>query len=196
MPLLNYGTKEITYKIVYYGPGLGGKTTNLTYMHSQLDPSTRGNLISLATETERTLFFDFLPLDLGKIKDFTVRMGLYTVPGQTEYNRSRQLILEDVDGIVFVADSAANRLEDNIASLINMIENLATYKMSIDEIPWLIQYNKRDLDDALSINRLESEINHHKVPNYESVAIDGRGVFATLKALTQMVVAQVQTFTT
>ncbi len=196
MPLLNYGTKEITYKIVYYGPGLGGKTTNLTYMHSQLDPSTRGNLVSLSTETERTLFFDFLPLDLGKIKDFTVRMGLYTVPGQTEYNRSRQLILEDVDGIVFVADSAANRLEANIASLINMIENLATYKMSIEEIPWLIQYNKRDLDDALSVSRLESEINHHKVPTYESVAIDGRGVFATLKALTQMVVAQVQTFTT
>jgi mutual gliding-motility protein MglA len=190
MSLVNYGTKEITYKIVYYGPGLGGKTSNLKYIHSQLDPSVRGNLVSLATETERTLFFDFMPLDLGKVKDFSVRMGIYTVPGQVEYNRSRQLILDDVDGIIFVADSAANRLEDNVSSLLNMIENLAQYQVNIDELPWLIQYNKRDLDDAIPLNQLENQLNMHKVPSFEAVALDGRGVFATLKALTGMVVKQ------
>jgi len=194
MSLVNYGTKEITYKIVYYGPGLGGKTTNLKYIHSQLDASTRGNLVSLATETERTLFFDFMPLDLGKVKDFSVRMGVYTVPGQVEYNRSRQLILDDVDGIIFVADSAANRLEDNVSSLLNMIENLAQYQVNLDQLPWLIQYNKRDLDDAMPLYQLEANVNIHKVPSFEAVALDGRGVFATLKALTGMVVKQ-QTFT-
>lgn len=194
MSLVNYGTKEITYKIVYYGPGLGGKTTNLKYIHSQLDVSTRGNMVSLATETERTLFFDFMPLDLGKVKDFNVRMGVYTVPGQVEYNRSRQLILDDVDGIIFVADSAANRMEDNVASLLNMIENLAQYQVNLEQLPWLIQYNKRDLDDAMSLKELEANLNMHKVPSFEAVALDGRGVFATLKALTGMVVKQ-QTFT-
>jgi mutual gliding-motility protein MglA len=194
MSLVNYGTKEITYKLVYYGPGLGGKTTNLKYIHSQLDSTSRGNLVSLATETERTLFFDFMPLDLGKVKDFTVKMGVYTVPGQIEYNRSRQLILDDVDGIIFVADSAANRLEDNVASLLNMIENLAQYQVKLDELPWLIQYNKRDLDDALPLYQLEQAVNIHKVPSFEAVALDGRGVFATLKALTGLVVKQ-QTFT-
>lgn len=194
MSLVNYAAKEITYKLVYYGPGLGGKTTNLKYIHSQLDAKSRGDLVSLATETERTLFFDFLPLDLGKVKDFTVRMGIYTVPGQVEYNRSRQLILNDVDGIIFVADSGANRLEDNIASLVNMIENLAQYKINLEDIPWIVQYNKRDLDDALSLDQMESAINLHKVPAFESVALDGRGVFATLKALTGLVVDRAQTF--
>jgi len=194
MSLVNYGAKEITYKLVYYGPGLGGKTTNLKYIHSQLDSSCRGNLVSLATETERTLFFDFLPLDLGKVKDFTIRMGVYTVPGQVEYNRSRQLILDDVDGIIFVADSSPTRLEDNVSSLLNMIENLQQYQVSLDDVPWLIQYNKRDLDDALPLYQLEQSVNIHKVPSFEAVALDGRGVFATLKALTGMVVKE-QTFT-
>src|SRR5271156_985635 len=139
MALVNYAAREINCKIVYYGTGLGGKTTNLKYIHSQLAPTTRGELISLATETERTLFFDFLPLDLGTVQGFTVRLSLYTVPGQVEYNASRKLILNGVDGIIFVADSDAVRAQENIESLVNMQDNLAHYGLTLQNIPWVLQ---------------------------------------------------------
>jgi signal recognition particle receptor subunit beta len=186
MALVNYGTKEITFKLVYYGTGLGGKTTNLKVIHSQLSPQTRGELVSLATETERTLFFDFMPLDLGTINGFKARISMYTVPGQEEYNKSRKLILRDVDGIVFVADSNITRADENKLSLNNMMENLKEYRLTLEDIPWVLQYNKRDLTTAMTIERMETELNDRKVPAYEAVAMDGKGVFATLKAITKM----------
>ncbi|MBU6450955.1 MAG: GTPase domain-containing protein [Cyanobacteria bacterium REEB67] len=186
MALVNYGTKEITFKLVYYGTGLGGKTTNLKIIHSQLAPQTRGELVSLATETERTLFFDFMPLDLGTINGFKARISMYTVPGQEEYNKSRKLILRDVDGIVFVADSNVTRSDENQISLNNMMENLNEYRLTLTDIPWVLQYNKRDLTTAMTIERMESELNKLNVPAYEAVAMDGKGVFATLKAVTKM----------
>jgi len=186
MALVNYGTKEITFKLVYYGTGLGGKTTNLKVIHSQLSPQTRGELVSLATETERTLFFDFMPLDLGTINGFKARISMYTVPGQEEYNKSRKLILRDVDGIVFVADSNITRSEENIISLNNMMENLNEYRLTLEDIPWVLQYNKRDLTTAMPVERMETELNKLKVPAYEAIALDGKGVFATLKAITKM----------
>ena len=186
MALVNYGTKEITFKLVYYGTGLGGKTTNLKIIHSQLAPQTRGELVSLATETERTLFFDFMPLDLGTINGFKARISMYTVPGQEEYNKSRKLILRDVDGIVFVADSNVTRSDENQISLNNMMENLNEYRLTLSDIPWVLQYNKRDLPTAMTIERMESELNKLNVPAYEAVAMDGKGVFATLKAVTKM----------
>jgi len=186
MALVNYGTKEITFKLVYYGTGLGGKTTNLKVIHSQLAPQTRGELVSLATETERTLFFDFMPLDLGTINGFKARISMYTVPGQEEYNKSRKLILRDVDGIVFVADSNVTRNDENHISLNNMMENLKEYRLTLEDIPWVLQYNKRDLTTAMTVERMEQELNSLKVPAYEAVALDGKGVFATLKAITKM----------
>jgi len=186
MALVNYGTKEITFKLVYYGTGLGGKTTNLKVIHSQLSPQTRGELVSLATETERTLFFDFMPLDLGTINGFKARISMYTVPGQEEYNKSRKLILRDVDGIVFVADSNPIRAEENNLSLNNMMENLKEYRLTVEDIPWVLQYNKRDLTNAMDVERMEAELNKLHVPAYEAVAMDGKGVFATLKAITKM----------
>jgi hypothetical protein len=186
MALVNYGTKEITFKLVYYGTGLGGKTTNLKVIHSQLSPQTRGELVSLATETERTLFFDFMPLDLGTINGFKARISMYTVPGQEEYNKSRKLILRDVDGIVFVADSNPIRADENNISLNNMMENLKEYRLTLEDIPWVLQYNKRDLTTAMTTDRMEQELNKLKVPAYEAVAMDGKGVFATLKAITKM----------
>jgi signal recognition particle receptor subunit beta len=161
MALVNYAAREINCKIVYYGTGLGGKTTNLKYIHSQLAPTTRGELISLATETERTLFFDFLPLDLGSVQGFKTRFSLYTVPGQVEYNASRKLILNGVDGIIFVGDSDVMRAKDNVESLQNMVENLAEYGLTLDSIPWVLQYNKRDLANAMPIERLRKR---HEYP--------------------------------
>ena len=186
MALVNYGTKEITFKLVYYGTGLGGKTTNLKVIHSQLSPQTRGELVSLATETERTLFFDFMPLDLGTINGFKARISMYTVPGQEEYNKSRKLILRDVDGIVFVADSNPIRADENHLSLNNMMENLPEYRLTLEDIPWVLQYNKRDLTTAMTIERMETDLNDLRVPAYEAIALDGKGVFATLKAITKM----------
>lgn len=186
MALVNYGTKEITFKLVYYGTGLGGKTTNLKVIHSQLAPQTRGELVSLATETERTLFFDFMPLDLGTINGFKARISMYTVPGQEEYNKSRKLILRDVDGIVFVADSSILRSEENQASLQNMVDNLREYKLSLEDIPWVLQYNKRDISNMMTVERMETELNKMKVPAFEAVALEGKGVFATLKAITKL----------
>lgn len=192
MAIINIQSKEINCKIVYYGTGLGGKTTNLKYIHRQLSPTIRGEMISLATETERTLFFDFLPLDLGKVQDFTVRFSLYTVPGQVEYNASRRLILNGVDGIIFVADSDVTKERENIESLQNMADNLAGYGMSLREVPWVIQYNKRDLSNALPIERLERVCNVYNVPAFEAIASDGAGVFATLKAASRCVLTRLQ----
>jgi signal recognition particle receptor subunit beta len=189
MSLVNYQSKEITYKLVYYGCGLGGKTTCLQHIHAQLAPESRGDLVTLATETERTLFFDFLPIDFGTVSDFKVRVALYTVPGQPQYNRSRQLILQGVDAIIFVADSGPDRVEDNIASLLNMIENLATHRLKIDQVPWVFQYNKRDLADALPLEEMEELLNStYKVPSFESIALEGKGVFSTLKAALKLAI--------
>ena len=192
MALVNYAAREINCKIVYYGTGLGGKTTNLKYIHSQLAPTTRGELISLATETERTLFFDFLPLDLGSVQGFKTRFSLYTVPGQVEYNASRKLILNGVDGIIFVADSDVMRAKENIESLQNMIDNLAEYNLTLDNIPWVLQYNKRDLANAMPIERLEKDCNIRGVPSFEAVASEGLGVFATLKAISKLILNRLQ----
>ncbi len=192
MALVNYAAREINCKIVYYGTGLGGKTTNLKYIHSQLAPTTRGELISLATETKRTLFFDFLPLDLGSVQGFKTRFSLYTVPGQVEYNASRKLILNGVDGIIFVADSDSIRAQENTESMQNMIENLAEYSLTLDQIPWVLQYNKRDLASAMPIERLEQDLNTRGVPSFEAVASEGLGVFATLKAVSKLILNRLQ----
>jgi signal recognition particle receptor subunit beta len=187
MALINYSTKEINCKLVYYGTGMGGKTTNLIYIHKQLNPNTRGEMVSIATENERTLFFDFLPLDLGTVSGFNTKFSLYTVPGQVEYNASRKLILNGVDGIVFVADSAPDKLAENIDSFKNMASNLAEYNIDLRTIPMVMQYNKRDLPNAMAVAELEEKLNKLKLPYFEAVAVNGTGVFATLKALSKMV---------
>lgn len=192
MPMINLHDRQINCKIVYYGTGLGGKTTNLKYIHSQVAACSRGELISLATETERTLFFDFMSLDLGTVKGFKTRFSLYTVPGQVEYNSSRRLILNGADGIIFVADSDNMRSGENIDSLHNMIENLSEYGLTLEDMPWVLQYNKRDLSTAMSIGRLENECNIRNVPSFEAIASEGRGVFATLKSVTKQVLNRLQ----
>jgi hypothetical protein len=192
MALLSYAKREITYKIVYYGTGLGGKTTNLKYIFNQLAPDTRGEMISLATETERTLYFDFLPVDLGTIQGFRARISLYTVPGQQEYNESRKVILRGADGIVFVADSNPLKSRENIESLQNLIDNLAQYRLTLDKIPWILQYNKRDLSSAMEFDRMEKELNFMGVPSVEAIALEGVRVFSTLKAITKEVLNKAQ----
>src|SRR4026207_396157 len=157
--MINYASREINCKIVYYGPGLGGKTTNLEHVYGKVKPDTRGKLISLATETERTLFFDFLPVDLGTIRGFKTRFHLYTVPGQVYYNASRKLILKGVDGIVFVADSQIERMEANVESMQNLYDNMAEYGYDLTKIPFVVQYNKRDLPNAAPIEELQENLN-------------------------------------
>ena len=159
MSMINYASREINCKIVYYGPGLGGKTTNLEYVYGKVAPNSRGKLISLATETERTLFFDFLPVDLGTIRGFRTRFHLYTVPGQVYYNASRKLILKGVDGVVFVADSQADRAEANIESMQNLYDNMAAYGYDLTRMPFVVQYNKRDLPTAASLSELQEMLN-------------------------------------
>jgi mutual gliding-motility protein MglA len=188
MSMINYASREINCKIVYYGPGLCGKTTNLEYVYEKVSPNTRGKLISLATETERTLFFDFLPVDLGAIRGFKTRFHLYTVPGQVYYNASRKLILKGVDGVVFVADSQVERLDANIESMHNLYENLAEYGLDLREIPFIVQYNKRDLPNTSSLQELEAQLNPKRVPHFEAVATRGIGVFDTLKAVSKLVI--------
>jgi signal recognition particle receptor subunit beta len=188
MSMINYASREINCKIVYYGTGLGGKTTNLEYIYSRVNPETKGKMISLATETERTLFFDFLPIDLGEIRGFKTRFHLYTVPGQVYYNASRRLILKGVDGIVFVADSQATRAEANIESMHNLYENLETYGYDLQTIPFAIQYNKRDMTSILPAEELRAQINPMGVPDFEAVAIEGKGVFETLSTVSKLVV--------
>jgi mutual gliding-motility protein MglA len=188
MSMINYASREINCKIVYYGPGLGGKTTNLEYVYEKVAPSTRGKLISLATESERTLFFDFLPVDLGTIRGFKTRFHLYTVPGQVYYNASRKLILKGVDGVVFVADSHPSRLDANLESMDNLYQNLAEHDFDLRELPFVIQYNKRDLPDALPVDQLAATLNPTGVPSFEAVATRGTGVFDTLKAISKQVI--------
>jgi mutual gliding-motility protein MglA len=159
MSMINYASREINCKIVFYGPGLGGKTTNLEYVYGKVSPNTRGKLISLATETERTLFFDFLPVDLGTIRGFRTRFHLYTVPGQVYYNASRKLILKGVDGVVFVADSQAERAEANLESMQNLYDNMSAYGYDLTHMPFVIQYNKRDLPNASPISTLQDMLN-------------------------------------
>jgi len=183
MSLINYSSREINCKIVYYGPGLCGKTTNIQYVYNKVDPGTKGKLITLATEMDRTLFFDFLPLELGTVKGFKTRFHLYTVPGQVYYDASRKLILRGVDGIVFVADSQTSRYDANIESLYNLHENLEEYKLRVEDIPFIIQYNKRDMPDVISIDDLETELNPEGYPSFEAVAVRGDGVFDTLKSV-------------
>ncbi|MBN1620909.1 GTPase domain-containing protein [candidate division WOR-3 bacterium] len=187
MSVINYASREINCKIVYYGPGLGGKTTNLKKIYEKVNPSHRGELISLATDMDRTLFFDFVPVDLGTIRGFKTRFHLYTVPGQVYYNASRKLILRGVDGVIFVADSQIERLEDNIESIRNLIENLKEYNLKLGETPFVIQYNKRDLPNIAPMNQLEKLLNPLKVPSFEAVASEGIGVFSTLKEISKLV---------
>ncbi|MBN1770520.1 MAG: GTPase domain-containing protein [Deltaproteobacteria bacterium] len=187
MSFINYSSREINCKIVYYGPGLCGKTTNLKYIFGNTAPDAKGKMISLATETDRTLFFDFLPLSLGEIQGFKTRFHLYTVPGQVFYNASRKLILKGVDGVVYVADSQIDRMEANIESLDNLRENLADQGYDLDRIPYVVQYNKRDLPDIAPVDEMRALLNLNGVPDFEAEATTGRGVFATLKAIAKLV---------
>ena len=188
MSMINYASREINCKIVYYGTGLGGKTTNLEYVYSRVSPNTKGKMISLATETERTLFFDFLPIDLGEVKGFKTRFHLYTVPGQVYYNASRRLILKGVDGVIFVADSQRERMEANVEAMHNLYENLESYGYDLSKIPFAIQYNKRDLSNAMTMEELRSQLNPSGVADFGGVAIEGKGVFETLSSVSKMVV--------
>jgi signal recognition particle receptor subunit beta len=185
--LINYSTREINCKLVYYGPGLGGKTTNVQYVYNRVSPETKGRLVSLATEMDRTLFFDFLPLDLGAIKGFRTRFHLYTVPGQVYYDASRRLILRGVDGIVFVADSLISRFEANVESLYNLHENLAEHDLKLENLPFALQYNKRDLRDVIPVADLQDELNPQGYPAFEAIATQGVGVFDTLKCVSKLI---------
>ena len=220
MSMINYASREINCKLVYYGPGLGGKTTNLEYVYNKVAPAARGKMISLATETERTLFFDFLPVDLGTIRGFKVKFHLYTVPGQVYYNASRKLILKGVDGVVFVADSQLERMEANVEAMQNLYDNMAQHGYDLTRIPFCVQYNKRDLPNAAPIAELQAALNPgwpveeparqrpvpdpehpgeflvsqvdgqwiERAPYFEAVAVNGDGVFDTLKAISKTVV--------
>ncbi len=188
MSMINYASREINCKIVYYGTGLGGKTTNLEYIYSRVNPDTKGKMISLATETERTLFFDFLPIDLGEVRGFKTRFHLYTVPGQVYYNASRKLILKGVDGVIFVADSQAERMEANVEAMHNLYENLESYGYDLTQIPFAIQYNKRDLSNAMTVEELRAQLNPAGVSDFEGIAIEGKGVFETLGSVSKLVV--------
>src|SRR5512133_47944 len=180
MSFINYASREINCKIVYYGPGLCGKTTNLQYIYQKTAADAKGKMISLATETERTLFFDFLPLALGEIRGFKTRFHLYTVPGQVFYDASRKLILKGVDGVVFVADSQEERMEANVESVENLRINLAEQGYNLDKLPYIIQYNKRDLPNVTPLEDLRRELNTRDVPDFEACAHTGEGVFETL----------------
>ena len=187
MVLFNYSTRELTAKIVYYGPGLCGKTTNLQFMHENLPDAVRGKMLSLATKTDRTLFFDFLPIDLGEIRGMKTRVQLYTVPGQVFYNETRKLVLKGVDGIVFVADSQSEMAGANVESFKNLEENLKAHGMKLAEMPHVIQFNKRDLPKLSSVEELNASLNKYNAPFYESVAVTGIGVQDTLKAIVKLV---------
>ncbi len=192
MSFINYSSREINCKIVYYGPGLGGKTTNLQYIYKKTNPEHKGKLISLATETERTLFFDFLPLALGDIRGFRVRFHLYTVPGQVFYDASRKLILKGVDGIVFVADSQIERMEANIESVENLRVNLQEQGYDLDKLPYSMQYNKRDLPNVAPLDEMDNVLNPRNVPWFEAVAPEGTGVFDTLKSVAKQVLFELK----
>ena len=192
MTFINYAAREINCKIVYYGPGLGGKTTNLKWIFGKSNPASRGKLISLATETDRTLFFDFLPLDLGTIRGFKTRFHLYTVPAQVFYDASRKLILKGVDGVVFVADSQAARMEANQESLKNLQSNLKDQGYNLMKIPYVLQLNKRDTASAMALEEMKRQLLIKNEPVFEAVAHSGTGVFDTLKAIARMVLVELR----
>ncbi len=187
MSLVNYSTREITCKIVYYGPGRSGKTTNLQHVHASVPDERKGAMISLATETDRTLFFDFLPLDLGAISGFRTRLQLYTVPGQVYYNATRKLVLRGADGVVFVADSQREQFDENMDSLRNLHENLLEQGFDIREMPLVFQYNKQDLPGVCAPEELEDALNFRYVPSFTAAAVTGTGVFDTLRAVSDLV---------
>jgi mutual gliding-motility protein MglA len=192
LTFINYVAREINCKIVYYGPGLGGKTTNLQYVYQITSPENKGKLISLATETERTLFFDFLPIDLGQIRGFRTRFHLYTVPGQVFYDSSRKLILKGVDGVVFVADSQEERLDANLESVANLTENLKEQGFDIYRIPYVLQLNKRDLPNSMEAEKLKRHLLIREEPVCEAVATQGAGVLSTLKAVARQVLMELK----
>jgi len=189
---INYAAREINCKIVYYGPGLCGKTTNLQWIYDKTNPQAKGKLISLATETDRTLFFDFLPLDLGTVRGFKTRFHLYTVPGQVFYDASRKLILKGVDGVVFVADSQEARMDANVESLQNLEKNLKEQGYELKTIPYAIQFNKRDLPTAISVDAMYKALNFKGEPTFEAIATNGTGVFDTLKAVAKLVLTELK----
>ena len=192
MTFINYASREINCKIVYYGPGLGGKTTNLQYIYDSTSAQAKGKLISLATETDRTLFFDFLPLDLGTVRGFKTRFHLYTVPGQVFYDASRKLILKGVDGVVFVADSQRERMDANVESLFNLDLNLKQHGYDLMKLPYVLQLNKRDLPNVVSTHDLKAELIRKEEPVFEGVANRGMGVFDTLKAVAKQVLLELR----
>jgi signal recognition particle receptor subunit beta len=187
--LVNFTTREITCKIVYYGPGRSGKTTNLHYVYERVPETRRGRMVSLATQTDRTLFFDFLPIDLGQISGFSTRFQLYTVPGQVYYNATRRLVLQGADGVVFVGDSQARQLDENIESLQNLQSNLLEHGVDVRAMPLVMQYNKQDLPPELILTppELDDALNFRSVPSYPADALHGKGVFETLKAISELV---------
>ena len=192
MTFINYAAREINCKLVYYGPGLGGKTTNIKFVYEKTNPNSKGKLISLATETDRTLFFDFLPLDLGEIRGFRTRFHLYTVPGQVFYDASRKLILKGVDGVVFVADSQAARMDANLESLKNLELNLKEQGYDIKTIPYVLQFNKRDLPTATPFEEMKKRLHYKGEPIFEAIANKGTGVFETLKMIAKMVLMELR----
>ena len=192
MSFLNYSTREINFKVVFYGPGLSGKTTNIKYIYNKVKNENKGKLVSLATETERTLFFDFFPLELGTIRDYKVRFHLYTVPGQIYYSASRKLILKGVDGLVFVADSQRERFEANIESINDMLENMQEYKISFDTIPYILQLNKRDLPNVMPTGDMIRELRKKGEPVLEAVALKGVGVVDTLKLISRLIMHDIK----
>ncbi|MGB9749390.1 MAG: GTP-binding protein [Caldisericia bacterium] len=191
MALINYSTKEITFKIVYYGPAMSGKTTNLKFIYDKLPTELKGKFTSIATQDERTLFFDFLPLDLGNIKGYTIKLSLYTVPGQAIYSLTRKTILRATDGIIFVADSQKVVFEKNIESLKDMVENMKEYGLSIENTPIILQYNKRDLVDIISIEELNNSLNFNSFPYFEAIAVQGIGVMESLKLISKLVIRKI-----
>ena len=192
MAFINYAAREVNCKIVYYGPGLCGKTTNLQYIYEKTAPKNKGKMISLATETDRTLFFDFLPLDLGSIRSLKVRFHLYTVPGQVFYNASRKLILKGIDGVIFVADSQEARLDANLESIDNLEKNLQEQGFDLMKIPYVLQLNKRDMPTALSVEQLVEELRIKDEPYFEAIAPKGDGVYETLKACAKQVLQELR----
>lgn len=192
MSFVNYHTKEINCKIVYYGPGLGGKTTNIQYIYQKTSSNNKGQMITLNTENERTLFFDFLPLDLGEIRGFKTRFHLYTVPGQVFYEASRKLILRGVDGLVFVADSQVERMEANIESYQGLEKNLADQGYDVSKVPVVMQWNKRDLPNIVPVEDLQMQLNKRKFPAFEATAVSGEGVFETLKMISKSVLLNIK----
>lgn len=188
MASINFATREINCKIVYYGPGLSGKTTNLQVIHQKLPKDKKSDMVSLATEQDRTLFFDFLPLDLGSIRGFKTKFQIYTVPGQVYYNSTRKLVLRGVDGVVFVADSRKNRLAENLESLQNLQQNLKEYGLKLEELPFILQYNKRDMDDVFSVSQLDQKLNYLNAERFEAISHLGKGVVPTLKAAAKKVI--------